>query len=496
MQRSRSRRRKSKKKKVKKKCVDERETLSYEQEIVDLNRQLARLRSRNEELELDAEATKGKFQKLEEDRADIIAYLKRTLEEKIEESRELSERLTALEELRKEELAAYKKKEEAMDQEYRTMENNLSAEVKLAAGKLNALEDWRLARLDLIQKFENQEQEMAEQEKRHKEQLYEAEKSVVVGKAMLQKEMKEHLQILSERLLTAITLRITDVMNRTIRENVALNRDLDKLMKNNRELETVNVERKKTEQTLRLKCELFETETEIVLKKTLKQRNAIHQIVEEFQLLLARYTDVERSNTRLSTMQAILEDIIKRKDEILNVDLKECEKNVVKAREENKRLLETIHEQEGKMETLKDILNRASSFLNEALQVAEEAYSKNQCLGCMGPSMLQTLLEILETEDIVNAVDYTASELDDIDCKYAMGCLGLIQPVKEKKIKKKMEEEKEEEIVQEEESVQSFEKVPSCLLSDISSSVESPKELENELQDELEESQTGSAVQL
>ena len=42
MQRARKKKGKSKKKKVKKKCIDERETLSYEQEILDNNRQLAR----------------------------------------------------------------------------------------------------------------------------------------------------------------------------------------------------------------------------------------------------------------------------------------------------------------------------------------------------------------------------------------------------------------------------------------------------------------------
>lgn len=75
---------------------------------------------------------KEKFQQLEEDRSDIIAYLKRSLENRIEESKELSERVTVLEELRKDELAAFKKKEDAMQLEYKTMENNLSAEVKLA----------------------------------------------------------------------------------------------------------------------------------------------------------------------------------------------------------------------------------------------------------------------------------------------------------------------------------------------------------------------------
>lgn len=64
-----------------------------------------------------------------------MAHLKRDLEGKIEEANELNERLLALEELRKQEQAEYKKKENAMEQEYRTMESTLSAEVKLASKK-------------------------------------------------------------------------------------------------------------------------------------------------------------------------------------------------------------------------------------------------------------------------------------------------------------------------------------------------------------------------
>lgn len=52
-----------------------------------------------------------------------------------------------------------------------------------SAGKLNALEDWRLARLDLMRKFEVQEEEMTKQEELHKTRLYETEKSVIVAKA-------------------------------------------------------------------------------------------------------------------------------------------------------------------------------------------------------------------------------------------------------------------------------------------------------------------------
>lgn len=74
----------------------------------------------------------NKYEQLQEDRSDVVAHLKRELEGKIEEARELGERLQALEEVRKKEQAENKKKESAMELEYRTMESNLSAEVKLA----------------------------------------------------------------------------------------------------------------------------------------------------------------------------------------------------------------------------------------------------------------------------------------------------------------------------------------------------------------------------
>lgn len=149
--------------KVRKKCVNERETVSYEQQILDYNKQLSRfvckrkksitipcenslhfslrglilvciifrLRSRNEELENEMKVITKKFDQLQEDRSDVVAHLKRNLEEKMEEARELNERLSALEELRKQELAECKEKEKEMELEYRTMENTLTAEVKL-----------------------------------------------------------------------------------------------------------------------------------------------------------------------------------------------------------------------------------------------------------------------------------------------------------------------------------------------------------------------------
>lgn len=53
----------------------------------------------------------------------------------------------------------------------------------ILVGKLTALEEWRIARNDLMKKFEIQEQNIQEQEERHKKQLYEVERNLIISKA-------------------------------------------------------------------------------------------------------------------------------------------------------------------------------------------------------------------------------------------------------------------------------------------------------------------------
>lgn len=81
------------------------------------------------------------------------------------------------------------------------------------------------------------------------------------------------------------------------------------------------------------------------------------------------YGQVQRSNVRLKQLQSILENIIKRKDALLDKEIKQYEKNILMARNENKRLVQLIQNKEKELDALKTILNTATTFLNEALQV-------------------------------------------------------------------------------------------------------------------------------
>lgn len=98
---------------------------------------MCRLRSRNEELETEAEKLREQLLELEENKADLTSHLQRYLDKKSEEAQELQERLVALEKRRKFEQEDFKKREEQMEREFRAMENNLTAEIKLAGVVFN-----------------------------------------------------------------------------------------------------------------------------------------------------------------------------------------------------------------------------------------------------------------------------------------------------------------------------------------------------------------------
>lgn len=106
----------------------------YELQITDLNRKLARLRSLVQELEEKNEELTTTNTQIEEDRADVIAYLKRTLAEKENELRDQQERLKAMNEVRQEETQKYEEQIKELEFEFKTMQEQLNSEIKLLQG--------------------------------------------------------------------------------------------------------------------------------------------------------------------------------------------------------------------------------------------------------------------------------------------------------------------------------------------------------------------------
>lgn len=349
-----------------------------------------------------------------------MAHLKRDLEGKIEEARELNERLLALEELRKQEQVEYKKREGAMEQEYRTMENTLSAEVKLGAGKLNALEDWRLARLDLMRKFEVQEDEMTKQEELHKTTLYETEKSVIVTKAKMQKEMEERLRQLAREFKEATNVRIADMMHSAIRRNIALNHELNSMLKTCQDLEARSAEGKETDRAFRLQCELLEGEAKIAQEDALRYRRAMHELAQDYVNSILEYGRVQRENRRLGNYEQMIDEYRERCTES-EEKIKVLERHLQETKKAREEVLTEVRKKCEEFDKLNKSLNEAKQCVLEALQLQEHVCTSDICTSCCADQKqkiiysLQNILEKHNISDIIEDDDSQKTEPESLE---------------------------------------------------------------------------------
>lgn len=131
------------------------------------------------------------------------------------------------------------------ENKFKTMHDNLSSEIKLLTGKLNSMEEFRLQRDDLMAKFDTQEMELKEQAKKHKAILYDMERKVILDKERMRKDVENKLLELSTEFTKTSDLRVAASTQRLVRENIALNNDMDRMIFTQERLQRENEEMKK-----------------------------------------------------------------------------------------------------------------------------------------------------------------------------------------------------------------------------------------------------------
>lgn len=399
----------------------------YELTIADLNRKLARLRTLTQELEQKNEDLTHNLEKVDEDKSDIITYLKRTLQEKTNEINELEERITGLQEIRQTETEQFKAKIADMEQEYKQMHEQLTSENKLLEGKLNSLEEFRGQRDDLMKKFEEQEKKMELQEKKHAREIYEIERKFIISKDKLKKDMEARLLQLSTEFHDASELRIAATTQRVIRENIAVNNELDNMLRMHQKLYKDYSNIKANKVTLKQNAELHDDEKKKALAKVLVQGKIIEKITSNNEFIkheLAKYKKYEievRESRRVNNEK-------QSQIEKLEYKIRLLEQNLQKIKCDNYSLQTEVSYLRAENVRLDDVLLEGVSCIKEALTIKTESdtsikHSKRE-------SLLNTLFSLLCKGHERKIKQPSLDTISSVDATYALGDLGFVpQPV-------------------------------------------------------------------
>lgn len=198
---------------------------------------------------------------------------------------ELEDKLTELSKVRREENENFKKRMNEWENKFKTMHDNLSSEIKLLTGKLNSMEEFRLQRDDLMAKFDTQEMELKEQAKKHKAILYEMERKVILDKERMRKDVENKLLELSTEFTKTSDLRVAASTQRLVRENIALNNDMDRMMFTQERLQQENEAMKKKHREIAGQYEVSLAEKKRLFRTGEQQLEIIKNLTSEYESL-------------------------------------------------------------------------------------------------------------------------------------------------------------------------------------------------------------------
>ncbi|XP_053696097.1 cilia- and flagella-associated protein 157 [Sabethes cyaneus] len=255
----------------------------FEITINDLNQKLARLRTHNVKIEERNEELEAKLKQIEEDRADVTAFLDRTLQEKLAVIIELEDKLSELSKVRDQENEECQKQIVSLDAKYKAMHEQLTSEIQLLTGKLNSMEEFRQQRDELMAKFDAQDMELKEQNKRHKTTLYEMERKVILDKDRLRKDVENKLLQLSTEFTKSSEIRVAAHTQRLVRENIALNNEMDRMIFTQERLEKQYSELKAQNVELRNQAEIDLIEKQRLMQTCQERLDLVTQLADQYE---------------------------------------------------------------------------------------------------------------------------------------------------------------------------------------------------------------------
>lgn len=243
---------KGKKKKEVPPCVKETEHPKYQQKIVELNRELAKLYP---EVLNSIEKRGDRVEKLREvleDRKDVEEYFKRLMPGRASKIEEHTTEIMKLEETLKENIIEHAKEQKTYTTKCSREKQIYISDVKILKGTIMLYDKVKDECQQLLRNYQEFYQKIFQQKGRHFNEIYNKERGFVIQKYKITNDIQKNLKKLVKIFNHTRDMRIAIYTQIFVRENIVLHADLNRnILKTIRELGEIQRQQKKINEFIR-----------------------------------------------------------------------------------------------------------------------------------------------------------------------------------------------------------------------------------------------------
>ncbi|KAM8943975.1 cilia- and flagella-associated protein 157 isoform 2-T2 [Lycaon pictus] len=339
----------------------------YHIQIRDLEDRLARYQRKWDELAVQEKLFRQEFEQLANNKKEIVAFLKRTLNQRVDEITDLNEQLQSLQLAKEMEKDAFEAQLAQVRHEFQETKDQLTTENIILGGKLAALEEFRLQKEELTEKFESLEDQLRKQESEYKDYVYNLEKKSVLDKDRLRKEIIQHVNLVATEFRKVATSQMWDTTKRAIVENNTITLQLSKISKHGMQLLQENEQLKGIQDKLCKQLDLLENTQKVMARHSRGHHKIILMLTEKCREQEQGMAEAEQLRLQLSQLEQSLGQL-QQDNQALRSQRDQLNLQLEKQQAEAQQLQQELTKEQKVQASLETALAQATFFLQDILQ--------------------------------------------------------------------------------------------------------------------------------
>ncbi|CAO2597883.1 Cilia- and flagella-associated protein 157 [Lemmus lemmus] len=369
----------------------------YHKQIQDLEDRLARYQRKWDELAVQEKLFRQEFEQLANNKKEIVAFLKRTLNQRVDEIADLNDQLQSLQVAKEMEKDAFEAQLAQVRHEFQETKDQLTTENIALGGKLAALEEFRLQKEELTEKYLALEEQLRKQESEYKEHMYSLEKSVL-DKDRLRKEIIQRVNLVATEFRKVATNQMWETTRRAILENNNVTLQLSWVTQQGMQLLQENEQLRSIKDKLYQQVELLENTQEIMARNSKGHQKVILMLTEKCRQQRQGTEEAEQLRLLLSQLEQNFQQLQK-DNQTLRSDKDQLEQQLREQQAEVNQLQEKLTEEQKVRASLETVLAQATSLLQDIVQMRTDAEDGDfdVVFQLQRKEMLQQLLALLSS---------------------------------------------------------------------------------------------------